>query len=235
MSSIPDVDPAIRDHILSDPSLILDDRDLMRALVDANDRALGDNIIDLRGVAMERLKERLDRLEDTHRSVLAAAHETLAGISMIQRAVLELLEPEGLEDFLSALAGPLADTLRVASLRLLVETSESCDRGALDALDPVLGVAELGYCSLYAGQGRSGAPRVVTLRSLEAGCPEVHGDTAARIRSEACLLLDLGEGVPPGLLVLGAEDPQHFAAGQGTDLLHFFAHVFERVLRHRLP
>ena len=60
----------------------------MRALVAANERALGSNVVDLRGIAMERLEARLDRLEDTHRSVIAAAYENLAGTNQIQRNII---------------------------------------------------------------------------------------------------------------------------------------------------
>ncbi len=54
---------------------------------------MGHNVVDLRGIAMERLEERLDRLEDTHRSVIAAAYDNLAGTNSIHRAVLRLLRP----------------------------------------------------------------------------------------------------------------------------------------------
>ena len=63
----------MRMRILRDPEAILEDMDVMRALVAANERAMGQNIVDLRGVAMERLDARLGRLEETHRSVIAAA------------------------------------------------------------------------------------------------------------------------------------------------------------------
>ena len=66
----------LRDKLLAEPEVILEDRDLMRALIAANERAMGANIVDLRGIAMERLEARLDRLEDTHRSVIAAASRT---------------------------------------------------------------------------------------------------------------------------------------------------------------
>ena len=36
------------------------------------------------------------------------------------------------------------------------------------------------------------------------------------------------------MLALGAEDPHHFSPQQGTDLLAFFAGVFERTMRHWL-
>ena len=51
----------LRAQILSDPALILDDKDVMRALVAASEREMGTNIVDLRGLAMERLEARLDR------------------------------------------------------------------------------------------------------------------------------------------------------------------------------
>ncbi|MEM9757378.1 MAG: DUF484 domain-containing protein, partial [Pseudomonadota bacterium] len=52
-----------RGRILDDPDIILEDRDLMRALIAANDRRMGGNVVDMRGVAMERLEGRLTRLE----------------------------------------------------------------------------------------------------------------------------------------------------------------------------
>ena len=60
------------------------------------------------------------------------------------------------------------------------------------------------------------------------------GDKADYVRSEACLRLNLGDGRLPGMLVFGAEDPHQFTPQQGTDLLTFFAGVFERVMRRWL-
>ena len=77
MSSSAKIDETLRDKILSKPEIILEDQDVMKALVAANERTMGGNIVDLRGIAMERLEARLDRLEDTHRSVIAAAYKTL--------------------------------------------------------------------------------------------------------------------------------------------------------------
>src|SRR5210317_627638 len=63
-------EPTLRDAILSDPSVVLEDMDVMRALMQAHDATRGGNIIDMRGLAMNRLEERLGRLEDTHRTVI---------------------------------------------------------------------------------------------------------------------------------------------------------------------
>jgi uncharacterized protein YigA (DUF484 family) len=46
--------------------------------------------------------------------------------------------------------------------------------------------------------------------------------------------LKFGAGRLPGMLVLGAEDPHQFSPHQGTDLLAFFAGVFERIMRRWL-
>ena len=85
----------LRSKIISEPELILEDRDLMRALIAANEKVMGGNIVDLRGIAMERMETRLERLEETHRHVIAAAYENLAGTNMIHRAVLKMLDPTG--------------------------------------------------------------------------------------------------------------------------------------------
>ena len=135
---------------------------------------------------------------------------------------------------MGALAGPVADTLRVDGMRLVLETAGDRSTAHLGALEDVMGLAEMGYTSLFVGLSQGGAPRQVTLRRVEGGDADVYGDRAPAIRSEACLALDLGKGRLPGLLILGAEDPQQFAPGQGSDLLAFFAGVLERSLRRFL-
>ena len=94
MSSSAKLDETLRSAILAKPDAILDDHDVMHALIAANEKAMGGNIIDLRGIAMERLESRLDRLEDTHRSVIAAAYENLAGTNQVHRAILRMLDPD---------------------------------------------------------------------------------------------------------------------------------------------
>ncbi|MDR5654051.1 DUF484 family protein [Ruixingdingia sedimenti] len=224
----------IRDRILSDPELILEDAEMMRALIAANDRAMGENIVDLRGVAMKRLEGRLDRLEDTHRSVIAAAYENLAGTNMVHRAILSMLDPLSFEDFLAGLAGPVAETLRVDSIRLVLESVQNPDDPAIRRLGEVLCVAEPGFIDDYLTAGRNVPVRTVVLRQAIPDSARVHGAMAEHIRSEAMMRLDFGKGRLPGMLVLGSEDPHQFRPTHGTDLLAFFAGVFERVMRRWL-
>lgn len=233
MSSSAKLDDALRQAILNSPDSILEDQSLMNALVGANERAMGSNIVDLRGIAMERLEARLDRLEDTHRSVIAAAYENLSGTNQIHRAILQLLDPLDFKDFLACLNGSLAETLRVSAIALVLETRQSDGDTGTERLGDVLKIVDPGFVQEYTTDGRS-PERQVTLRQLQSGNPRLYGQKAEWIRSEACLALYLGEGRLPGMLVLGSEDPHQFSPQHGTDLLGFLAGVFERSMRRWL-
>ncbi len=234
MSSNPKLEDNLRAAILAKPDALLDDKDLMQALVDANEQARGDNVIDLRGIAMQRLEARLDRLEDTHRSVIAAAYENLAGTNQVHRAILRLLEPVEFEDFLRVLGQDVAEILRVQRITLVLETTALMDDPAIDKLGGTLTVVEPGFVDQYLTYDRGGPARDVILREIDRPNQRVFGTLAAQLRSEACLKLDLGSGRLPGLIVMGASDPRHFTPQLGTDLLSFFAGVFERSMRHWL-
>lgn len=229
------IDQDVRDRLLAEPELLLEDRDMMAALIAANERAMGSNIVDLRGIAMERLESRLDRLEDTHRSVIAAAYENLAGTNQVHRAILQMLDPLGFEDFLKSLAGEVAQTLRVDCVRLVLESVQNEEKPvALQKLGDVLYVAEPGFVADYLSGGRNVPLRPVVLRQVAPESEALYGDRADWIRSEALMKLDFGKGRLPGMLVLGAEDPHQFKPTHGTDLLAFFAGVFERAMRRWL-
>ena len=225
-----------RDRIISDPDLVLDDRDLMRALIAANDRQMGGNIVDMRGIAMERLENRLDRLEDTHRSVIAAAYENLAGTNQLHRAILTLLDQGDFTDFLRVLGTDVAGTLRVDRVRLVLESAEATATAAphVQKLEDVLTLVAPGFVETYITGGRAVPHRQVTLRQVGDGNSLIFGADAAWIKSEALMTLDLGPGRLPALLVMGSEDPHQFRPSQGTDLLTFFAGVFERLMRRWL-
>ena len=53
----------LKEKILSDPKIILEDPVLMDALVEAQSQLLGSNIIDLRGIAMTQLEKRLEKIQ----------------------------------------------------------------------------------------------------------------------------------------------------------------------------
>lgn len=221
----------VRTRILQQPDVILEDIDVMRALIAANDRTMGGNIVDLRGVAMERLEARLQRLEETHRSVIAAAYENLAGMAQIHRAVTAILEPLTFEDFLNCLDTDVAGILRVGRVRLVLESQEA-PGDELNTVGDTLTVRQPGFVAEYTG---SSAPaRDVVLRRSNGNASLVFGEDSDWVRSEACMTLDLGEGRLPGMLALASNDTMQFQPTQGTDLLGFLGTSFERAMRRWL-
>ena len=145
-----------------------------------------------------------------------------------------MLDPLGFEDFLKSLAGEVAQALKVDCIRLVLESVQEADNPVLRRLGEVLFVAEPGFIAEYVTGGRNVSLRPVTLRQTIPTSDMIYGESAGWIRSEALMRLDFGKGRLPGLLVMGAEDPHQFKPTQGTDLLAFFAGVFERTMRRWL-
>lgn len=224
----------LREKILSAPELILEDQEVMGALVAANERAMGANVVDLRGAAMARLETRVDRLEQTNRTVIAAAYENISGTNQIHRAVLRMLDPAEFEDFLANLETEISEILNIDAVQLVIEASAGADASDLRKLGSVLNVADPGVVETYMTRGRKVPIRQVALRQVQSGSETIYGENGDWIRSEACMLLDLGSSRPPGMLALGSEDPDLFRPTHGTDLLAFFAGVFERSMRRWL-
>ena len=217
--------PDWRARVIHDPEAILDDRDLMRALTRASEARRGDNVVDMRALAMERLEARLDRLEDTHRAVVANAYDNLAGTTQIHRCVLAILACRDLGELLDALDTEVRQILRVASVRLAIE-------GGATAEAPHRVVACLPAGGVAAVTGGD-VTQAVILRATPLDAPEARGEPNT-VRSEALLSLDLGPGRSPALLVLGATDAEAFREGQATDLLAFLGGCAGRVLRRMI-
>ena len=228
------MDQDTRDRIIAAPEALLEDTGVMNALIAANERAMGSNVIDLRGIAMERLESRLDRLEDTHRTVIAAAYENLSGTNQVHRAILQLMDPLSFEDFLKSLTTDVAPTLRVECARLVLESVQGEADRSLRRLGDVLYIAQSGFVADYISAGKNVPIRSVVLRQVQPANDLLYGEKAGWIRSEALMKLDFGTGRLPGMLALGAEDPHQFKSTHGTDLLGFFAGVFERTMRRWL-
>ena len=217
--------PELRQALLDDPSAILMDRDLMRAIVGAHEAGVGANVIDIRGRAMTALEARLDRLEAAHENVIAAAYDNQTGMNTIHRAVLSLLEPVDFDSFLENLQTDLADILRVDTLVLVMETGTK--EGA-PALGGPLTMAPSGTVARAIAGGRRGQPSgEVILRRVAPATAALHG---APVASEALIPLDLGPSRMPALLLMGSDEPGRFSAAQGTDLLRFFEQAFRLVL-----
>lgn len=214
---------AIRETILAHPDIVLNDREVMARLLDAG-QPDGGNVVDLRGVFVDRLEGKLGQLEETHRSVLSAAYENIAGTNAIHRAVLSLLEPQDFAGFLAVLQDTLAPVLTVDEAHLVLEAEGDAAK-ALAGLQGVIAVTN-GAVASYCGDREGDAPKRILLRGVT-----MDGIVSPEIQSEAVLRLDLGPGRRAAMLVFGAHDEGRFTPDQGTDLLTFLTGSFERIVR----
>jgi len=221
----------LRDFIIENPRIVLDAPDVMRALLATHDETLGQNIVDLRSVAMRRLEAQLGRLEETNRSVIAAAYDNLAGTQQIHSALLKIMEPTDFGGFLTMIGTEMVDILRIDYACLIVETQNQNPDPNLAPLGPFVKPAPSGFLANYLSQN---LVEKVTLRRVTEPNIFVYPEAIGPMGSEACLQLDFGAGTLPGLLILAAKDAEQFSPAQGTDLLTFFATIFERALRRWL-
>ena len=221
----------IRSLIIAEPDLVLQDDEVMQRLIG---ETTGDRkVVDLRDRLVQRLENRLEKLVVTHRTVIAAAYENVAGTNQLHGAVLALIEPVDFSAFLRRLTVDVPAMLGIAEARLCLEADieQTMPMPGLpdDLADRVLAMPQGSVAAYQAIDGqRDGA---VVLRAAGADAELVFGE-ANPVQSEACMRLDLGGAV--GMVVFGAADPKTFDAGQGTDLLNFFAGVIERLLVQRL-
>lgn len=221
----------IRSLIVAEPSLVLDDDDVMRRLV--GDSVTDRKVVDLRDRLVERLENRLEKLAMTHRTVIAAAYENVSGTQQLHRAVLALIEPPDLTSFLQRLTRDVPGMLAVDDARLCLE-AEVPETTVADGFGSglqgrVLALPEGTVADYMALDGDANGP--VVLRGAGAEAELIFGE-ANPIQSEACLRLDVGGSA--GLLVFGSADPRRFDSSHGTDLLVFFAGVIERLLLKHL-
>jgi uncharacterized protein YigA (DUF484 family) len=221
------LDQELRDKLLADPGALLADRDVMRALVAAREAEVGDNVIDIRGRAMEALESRLDRLETQHESVIAAAYDNQSGTAVVHRAVIGLLETDDLTDLVDSMQSDIAPLLRIETLRLAMETDP-----LIPDLPKAVTLVPPGAIGRFLAAGRR-TPRGddIVLRPASPITQPIHGHHVA---SEALLPLDLGARLPRAMLLIGSVDQSRFMPAHGTDLLRFFGQAFRLILLSRL-
>jgi uncharacterized protein YigA (DUF484 family) len=225
------MEETVRAELLADPSIILNDQELMDSLLAATDIKLGTNVVDLRHVAMNRLSDKLGELEGTHQSVVAAAYQNLLGTKQIHQAVIQLLGKKSLEDFVMSLNSELLKTLSVDCIFILLEKPD----GSVDSListnyRPSIQTVMPGFVNTYITQGGLTELSKVKLRKATSVTNQLFENASIKIESEACVQLNLDENQIIGMITFGSSDANFFEPGQGTDLLKFFASACEKML-----
>ena len=233
-NSTPKLNESVRNAILEQPQAVLEDGDILRALVGANARDREPDVISLNSVAMERLTARITRLEENYRCVTAAAYDSISDSRLVQQAVLEMLEPKDFEGFLRGLKDTVAKALDVDHVLLVLGRNSSEEAiPKLRDLGAVLRFVAPDFVDSYSGPC-SHDGRMIGLRALPEAADVLYGADRHRLKSEACLRLSLGSGRLPAMFLMASAKEGRFHPQQGTDLLDFFASALERRLRHWL-
>ena len=92
----------------------------------------------------ERLEAQLGRLEETNRSVIAAAYDNLAGTQQIHRALLKIMEPTDFGGFLTMIGTEMVDILRIDYACLILRNSKSKSRSQPRASGPCCETSAIG-------------------------------------------------------------------------------------------
>lgn len=222
----------IRTLIAENPGIVLDDLEVVRALASAENVSLGENIVDIRSVAFKALETRLERFREESERVAELSQNNHERTVQTQHAVLALLEPRTFGSYCGAVAGPVAELLSVARVKLIFEGTDASglypERLRVGATRGLISRVPSGFISAYADR-EDGAADAFVLREVEVGDPAVYGDISGAIRSEALIRVFSGDLGRRTLLALGSRQASHFQEGMGTDLLRFFGEAFARI------
>jgi len=90
-----------RKRILQDPEALLNDREVMRALISASSNNATTNVIDLKSVVLKRLEGRVDEIEGQNSNIISAAYKNISTTFRVHSAILEALEPKTFTEFLN--------------------------------------------------------------------------------------------------------------------------------------
>ena len=221
----PDV-KVIKDFLIDNPEFIMDDIDILNSLLSSIPKQTGKNIVDLRGVFSERLEEKYSALEQTHKSVVAAAHANINTVKSINQAVLKILEVKNLSDLLKILDTDIKSIFNLSDIFFCLDNIEPLSESWPD--HRCLLLMNEGECCRYINLQPGQVPaKNVLLRRVKSSEKFVDKSNRSTL-SEAVISLTLSDSKEVCLLVMGSSNPEYFNPNQASDLLSFFARVLER-------
>lgn len=218
---------AVRRYLLNNPELVLEDAELSSAIVAKANSNLGNNVIDMQSIVMDRMRRRLRRIEIEREEWVDAAEENMDSMSRVHDAVLTMLEAPTFTEFVETVGSSFGALLHVDSIRLCLESALAADGSPKSHGDTLMAVHPGDVDRFFKGMDWG-----VALRAVEPETKPLHTDM--EITSEAVVRLDFGPDTRPGALLFGARDPDRFHDEQGGELLVFLGGAISRVMRRWL-
>tara|TARA_B100000497_G_C7611132_1_gene367014 strand:+ start:225 stop:920 length:696 start_codon:yes stop_codon:yes gene_type:complete len=230
------MDNKLREEILTQAHEILNDEILLRALIEASDKNLGNKIVDLRSVALQKMDGELKKLKRSNQQVIATAYENLVGMKQVHQVVLKSLEQNNFDEFIKNLNTEVCQILKVDCIRLGLETHSLFENN----LKPEVKLIKLqdlfptNFVDTYISQGKNNGTDDIVLRPTPTGSEQLYGKLSKNLKSEGCIKLRIGNENIVGILALASKEKEKFTAQQGVELLKFMGSVFERRISHWL-
>ena len=230
------MDDKLREEILAKAHEILNDETLLRALIEAGDKNLGNKIVDLRSVAIQKMDGELKKLKRSNQQVIATAYENLVGMKQVHQVVLKSLEQNNFDEFVTNLNTEACDVLRVDCIKLGLETHSLLQNTEKNGskLSKLLDLYPVDFVDTYISQGENNGSDDIILRPIPKGSEQLYGKISKTLRSEGCIKLKIGSEKIVGILALASKEREKFTAQQGVELLKFMGSAFERRISHWL-
>ena len=230
------MDNKLREEILAHAHEILNDETLLRALIEASDKNLGNKVVDLRSVALQKMDGEFKKLKRSNQQVIATAYENLVGMKQVHQAVLKSLEQDNFDQFIKNLNTEVCGILRVDCIRLVLETHISLENNSQQGakLAKLKDLFPTNFVDTYISQGKNEGTDGIVLRPTAKGSAQLYGKISKNLKSEGCIKLRIGNENIIGILALASKEKEKFTAQQGVELLKFMGSVFERRLSHWL-
>jgi hypothetical protein len=215
----------VAEYLRAHPDFLNENPGVLEALT-SPERWSGDMVVDMQRFLIERQRDRIGRLDDYAKELISTGRANLSNQSRTNSAVLSLIAASSLENLIEVVNTDLA-------VQLDLDVAALCFEQEAEPADPLaaLPVAwlEQGAVDVLINHNKEAALHADVL-----GKPEVFGEAASLVRSQALARLRPVSGAPAGLLALGSRRPNTFHSGQGTENISFLARVLELCLRRRL-
>jgi uncharacterized protein YigA (DUF484 family) len=230
------MDNKLRDQILTQAHEILNDEILLRALIEASDKNLGNKIVDLRSVALQKMDGELKKLKRSNQQVIATAYENLVGMKQVHQVVLKSLEQNNFDEFIKNLNTEVCQILKVDCIRLGLETHSIFENNLKQGVElaKLQDLFPTNFVDTYISQGKNNGTDDIVLRPTPTGSEQLYGKLSKNLKSEGCMKLRIGNENIVGILALASKEKEKFTAQQGVELLKFMGSVFERRISHWL-
>lgn len=204
-------------HLTANPTFLNEHPELIKVLAPPSQNK-ADGVLDMQAFMIERLQGELRTLQSRQSELLSASRVNLSSQERIHTAVLAVIEARTLEDIGRVVAEDYGSILDVSTSTLCFEETGKSGLHNIISLSP-------GTIAEIMGD------RQILLRHDINGDKRLYGDDAAKVRSDALVLFDVGKNESSGLLALGSYEPERFHPGQGTEFLGFMARAITGSLR----